>query len=573
MRSAKNRIMTDKLKKFSLLTFWGLGICWSLPAAAQQTGWGEKNKLEDAEIVVEKQRVNELPEATRNFEKFRIPPPEKKPREVNYRFTDYRLTTNSLNLPMRVLTIKQDDLAQLYGNYLKAGLGNYNTAYVKGYFHNKRDNQYAYGLDVSHIGSGRGPVDGRNSGVSNSSIDLTGESYTRDVTVGGNLTYGRDRYNFYGYSPSIEEVDLDSIKQTFNRIGAGIYFNNKLSKSQLVYQAGLGIKYFNNRFEAKESNITTNIGVGYKLSETAKFNVDANASFVGYKDAENFNRSYIRLRPAYESKSDLVNLSLGAVIGYTNDEVNNARKFNIYPSVRVGYELVDDQLQVFGGVEGDLQRTTLYDLTQENPYLNQNVAVADVNKILDFYGGLTGSLGNSVNFTARAAYQSYRNLYFFNNSATDSTKFDLVYDNGTTKVINFIGELTYTQSQNFRLGLKTEYNAYTTDLLVKPFHRPAFQTNVFGSYNLNDKFYFHTELYYISSTFGQVARLDTEGQSRLVLKETDNIADLNLKVDYRFSNKFSTFVMGNNILGNQYQRFVNYPNKGLLLMIGASYIF
>jgi hypothetical protein len=110
-------------------------------------------------------------------------------------------------------------------------------------------------------------------------------------------------------------------------------------------------------------------------------------------------------------------------------------------------------------------------------------------------------------------------------------------------------------------------------LLAKPFHRPAFQTNIFGSYNYNDKIYFHSELYYLSRTYGNVFRLNEEGLYQPILKETDNITDLNLKVDYRFSNKFSTFVMGNNILGNQYQRFVNYPNKGLQLIIGASYIF
>lgn len=573
MQSVKKLNMRYHLKKFSYVTICSLGVLGALPVAAQQTGWGEKNKLEDAEIVVEKNRVNELPEATRNFEKLRIPPPEKKPRQVNYRFADYRLTTNNLNLPLRVLTIKQEDLTQVNGNYVKAGLGNYSTAYLKGYFHNKRDNQYAYGADVSHVGSGTGPVDGRNSGLTNSEIKLNAETYTRDLTVGGNLYYNHDRYNFYGYNPAIENVDRDTIKQAFNRVGADLFFNNKNAKSELDFQGGLGFKYFTNRYGARESNVITNMGVGYSLDDKAQVKVDAKASFVGYKDSATINRSYFRLRPAYESVSDLVSLSLGAVIAYTGDEVNNARKFNFYPSVRIGYEVVDDQFQLFAGVEGDLKRVTLHDLTQENPFLNENVRVADENKILDFYGGLTGNLGSNLKFTARAGYQSFRNLYFYNASVLDSTRFDLVYDNGTTKVINFLGELTYNYSERFRLGFKTEINKYTTDLLAKPFHRPAFQTNVFGSYNYNDKIFFHTELYYLSRTYGQVFRRDKEGIYRPVLKETDNIADLNLKVDYRFSNKFSTFVMGNNLLGNQYQRFINYPNKGLQLIIGASYIF
>jgi outer membrane cobalamin receptor len=57
------------------------------------------------------------------------------------------------------------------------------------------------------------------------------------------------------------------------------------------------------------------------------------------------------------------------------------------------------------------------------------------------------------------------------------------------------------------------------------------------------------------------------------ISETDNIIDLNLKADYRFSDKFSTFVMLNNILNRKYERFTNYPNKGLNVIGGISYTF
>lgn len=268
-------------------------------------------------------------------------------------------------------------------------------------------------------------------------------------------------------------------------------------------------------------------------------------------------------------QADKLNITLGATMGYTNDTVKAARKFNVYPNLRLGYQLVDDKLQVFAGVTGDLERVTLNQLTQENPFLQRNVDVADINKVMDVYGGITGNITSKFKFTGRAAYQSYRNLYFFNNSPSDSAKFDVVYDNGTTKVINVFGDLSFSQSEQFRLGVKGDYNAYTTDELAKPFHRPSFQSTLYGSYNLYDKIFFHTELYYISSTFGQVTRINGDK----ILRETDTIIDLNFKVDYRFSNKFSTFVMANNILGNRYKRFVNYPNKGLQAILGISYIF
>ena len=127
--------MIKNIKSAGLVALLGLGFCWSLPAVAQQTGWEGNNKLEDAEIVVEKSRINELPEAIRNYEKFKIEPPEKKPQQVVYRFADYKISGLQLNLPIRVLTIKQDELTKLNGNYVKLGFVNYGTPYLKGYFH------------------------------------------------------------------------------------------------------------------------------------------------------------------------------------------------------------------------------------------------------------------------------------------------------------------------------------------------------------------------------------------------------------------------------------------------------
>ena len=547
----------------------GLTFTAAFVVVASTAGWAQRNtgKLEDAEIVVEKSRVNELPEASRNFEKFKVAPPEKKINPLSYKFTDYKLAQQDINLNMRVLTIKQEDQIPIPGNYLKLGYGNYGTPYFKGYFHNNRDNQYSYGADISHISSSKGPVE--NSGVSNTSINLNGESYADELTMGGKFTYSRDKYNFYGYSPHAEGIKEDSIKQLFNRIGVQGYLNNKTSESPLQYQAGIGVFLFRDNFAARESNVAINLGASYAISATSRFNVATEFSGISYQDSVKTNRGFFKLKPTYEVDGERLDYSLGVNIAYTNDKVNNARKMNIYPVLKVAYEVADDKLVLFGALTGDLQRTSLYQLTQENPFLNSNLQIADVNKALDVHAGLTGNVSKNLSFTARLSYLSYRNLYFFNNAVSDSSRFDLVYDPDNTNVLNFYGELVYNQAEKLRLGVRTEYNQYKTADLEKPFHRPAMQTTFFGSYNIYNKLFFNGELYYISNSYGRITRENNTA----VLKQTDTIVDLNLKADYRFTNKFSTFVMLNNILNKEYERFVNYPNKGLNVIGGISYSF
>ena len=561
--------MKNKLRIASLAIVLSVGYSYLNQTQAQ--GWGEGAKLEDAEVVVEKNRVIELPQAARNFEKFRIPPPETGDRNVRYRFSDYRLPSQDINLQMKVLTIKQDELTKLYGNYLKAGFGNYGTLYLKGYFHNKRSNTTNYGADVSHISSARGPVDKGNSAVSNSHIGVHGDRFMKGLTLGGRLNYDRDKYHFYGYAPNLEpKPEKDAIQQVFNRVSAEGTLHNQTSGAPFLYNSKLQATYLNDHFDMSEVNVALAMRSEYGLDEVSAFKVDADLSFLSNKDnAFSLNRNFVKVHPSYQRQFNAVKLTLGANIAYTGDTINDARKFNIYPMARVAIEPIKDNLQIYAGLGGDLERVTLFSLTQENPWLAPNARVADTNKSLELYGGFQANIANYVHLTGRVAYQNFRNLYFYNNSVTDSTKFALVYDDGITNVLNFYAEGSFNYSDELRIGLKADYNKYNTNKLEQPFHRPELMSSVFATYNFYDKILFNSELYYIGSSFGRITRPD----GSTVLRETDTIVDLNLKADYKFTNNFTTFVMANNIFGQKYERFVNYPSKSINLIGGISYSF
>ncbi|MCX2739184.1 hypothetical protein [Pontibacter anaerobius] len=564
--------MKNKLKLASLAIVLSVGYSYMNTAQAQNQGWSEGGKLQDAEVVVEKNRVIELPQAARNYEKFRINPPEIADRNVRYRFSDYRLPSQDVDLQMKVLTIKQDELTKLYGNYIKAGLGNYGSLYLKGYFHNKRSKDASFGANVSHVSSSRGPVDKDNSAVSQSDISLHGERYMQGLTVGGDLKYGREKHYFYGYEPMLEEsveVDRDTIKQVFNRIHAQGFFHNHNSQSPFLYKTNARFRYINDEYDMKESNFAVDFRSEYGIDEVSAFKVDADLSMLSHNDSADVSRGLFKLNAAYERQFNVVRLTLGAKVAYTGDEVNDARQMNVYPMVRVGLEPVKGNLLIYGGIGGDLERTTLYELTQENPYLAQNVQVADVNKGLEVYGGFQANIANYVHLNGRVAYQNFRNLYFYNNSAADPAKFELLYDDGVTNVFNIFGEASFNYSDEVRLGLKADYNSYNMASLEQPFHRPELMASVYGTYNFYDKILFNSELYYIGDSFGRITRPDGTTE----LRQTDAIVDLNLKADYKFTNNFTVFLMANNLFGKKYARFVNYPNKSINLIGGVTYSF
>ncbi|RSK25211.1 TonB-dependent receptor [Hymenobacter metallilatus] len=550
-----------------------------LTATAHGTdAWAQKTrgKIEDAEIEIVKERVNELPEATRNFEKVKIEAPAKSTEPVNYSFSDFRLPADKLNPSVRVLTIRQEELAPLTGNYLKAALGNYGTAYGRAYLHNTRSEAGSYGLDFKHLSSSRGAVDKQNSRQSQTSLGLNGETYQGPLVLGAKIDVGRERYNFYGYNRNVPQLPKeDSIKQVFKRAAIKVYARNRAKDAAFQYDFGLGFNYWSDFYNARESNVYATLRSGYTLGETSRVSVNGDVSFISHKDSLTVSRPFVQVTPAYELTLDRLALSVGATLGYTGDTIGNARQFNAYPAIRAAYTVTEDKFVAYAGLGGAIQRVTLYDLTTENPWLAPNVRVADTRRGPTLYFGFQATPARALEVNARVTLSNDRNLYFYNNSRRDSSKFDLVYDKKATQLVNVHGEIIYNAAEQFRLGFKADYNGYNVKTLAEAFHRPAFQSVLFGSYNFYDKLLVGGELYTYSSSYG-TGLLRPTGAGlpyRESVRPTDSVIDLNLRADYRIMENLSIFALGNNLIGRKYERFLNYPVKGINVLAGVTYDF
>ncbi len=563
-------------------------------ASAQPTRPKTTGKIEEAEIEIVKERVNQLPEATRNFDKIKLPAVPKAERKVTYSFPDFRLPTDRLNPSVKVLTIRSEEASPLTGNFVKAGIGNYGTFYGRGYFHSTRNTDHAYGLDIKHINSLNGPVDGKNSSVAQSSAHLMGELYRGTAAFGATLDFGRERYNFYGYEKAangtpVPTPEAKDIKQVFNRFAVKAYAHNRAPEQVLTYDAGIGYRYWSDSFSASESDVQLNAKVGYALGETSRVTVAADVSVISDKDVApsrvlvpdnapqvTRTRSFVQATPAYEFLNKNIAFSVGATLGYSSDTATNVSKAVIYPAVRLGYTIEPERFMVYAGLGGSLQRVTRYDLTTENPWLNRGLNVADTHRGPTIYAGFTSTPARGLELNARATYARDRNLYFYLNNAIDPTKFDLVYDQNATGVLNIHGELLYNANEKFRLGTRMDYNNYALKNLPEPFHRPDFQGSLFGTYNVFDKLILGLEGYFYSASYGISYRAaSTAGAARVpdFYRATDPIVDLNLRADYRITPKISIFAMGNNLANRQYQRFYSYPVKGINVIGGASYTF
>jgi hypothetical protein len=549
------------MKKYIVLA--ALAVIWAGNASAQVER-SEDGEIRDAEVIIEKNRNIELPEANRNFEKISIPVKQGTTQPQQYNYNPYKATLEPIMPKVRALVMKQDPLKKLYSNYIEAGLGNYGTTYLQGLYNSKREENYSYGVQLKHLASARGPVDGTNSGTSENLANIYGNYFSKHVIAGGSLGYQRDRYSFYGYDRSIEKPSKDSIMQVFQTFKVRATLENANKKSPFHYNTGIGYSIFTDRFDAREDEFSFDLNSKYSLKSGSAIILNADIALTERSDSAKQNRNFVAVRPAYVHQQDNFVVTAGANIAYENDSVANSNNIHIYPNINVDFGILPERVTAYAGVTGDMQKNTLRSFAQGNPFLAPDVKLLHTNKMLELYGGIKGNIANKVVYNTRLAFQNFRNMPFFINSLPDSSKFVITYDNGTTTVLNFLGEVSYQHAETFRIGLSSEFFNYNVSNLQKPWHRPAFKGGLITSYNLRNKIFFHNNIYYNSSIFA----LNPNTKEAVKL---DGILDWNFKVDYSFSERISAFVSLDNILSQKNPRYLYYPTRGRMIMLGATF--
>jgi hypothetical protein len=523
--------------------------------------YGQGNVDSEVIIVTSESKKIELPQANRNFEKVRIEEPKQNTVPQTYITENVMLNLPRLETKIKINSIKPPGQGMLYGNYVKAGFGNYTTPYLEGFFNSKRSDNLLYGAHVKHFSSANGPV--ANSGFSDNKADVYGRYFGDKFTLKGNLNYSRNRYNFYGYNKE-QPINKDSLKQVFNIFSVLAGIENQKKNSKLNYDFNFGYYHFMDHYKARESEFLVTGASRFKISDDKFITTTSMASVSSRTDSATIGRKFYQVKPAFNIIIDKLTPRTGINVAYTDDPGN---KFHVYPSVNADYVVMPNRITAFAGIDGEMQKNVLRTFINQNPYLKSNVELLHTNKTFELYAGTKGNIAGKLNYKARAAYLTYKNLYFFNNSVADTSKFDILYAKGPSAVVNLTGELSYELTQRFRISTVSNYYKYSISPdTLKPWHRPNFTSSVIATYNLRDKIFFNLDFYYISGLSGKNYKTNHE------IKLND-IVDLNFKVDYRVSKAFSTFLEFNNILGKKYQRYLYYPVKSINILAGLTYSF
>ncbi len=555
------------MKRGNFIGFIVMMLMWAsaVNVQAQQDDWEEDGEIQDAEVVIEKDRQITLPPASRSYEKVAPLPLEIDRSNQSYKFDriDYQTTAFTPNI--RVLTIKDQPLPKLYGNYLKAGIGNFGTSYLEGYFNNKRSDTYVIGAKIKSLASSRGPVDKDNSAASDLSLGFDGSYFTEGVIFNGKAEYERIKRFFYGYTPG-SEVDRDTLKQVFNKVLISLGLEDSNKNQDLDYSLQGYYISLEDRFDSSEDEGSFNFAGSYQFNDKVKFAVISDLYLTKYSHfGSSINRNLFRLTPTVITNLDVFKVELGINLVYENDTIANADKVHISPVAKASYN-VTDNLVFYAGLTGDVNYRSWRSYTKENPWLAPGVALSHNIKKIALNAGIKGELWDDINFNTGFDIGAYDNLAFFANNAQDSTKFDILYDRDNPAIIHFFAELGYSKAQRFIINLKGEWFGYDTEEVAEAWGRPTYSIGVSGAYNLYQKFILGGGI----TAMGGIKGLNQQSGT---VRSLDSMFDVNIKVDYLFSPRFSAFLIGKNMVSQNYERYLNYPAKSISVIGGITYSF
>jgi outer membrane cobalamin receptor len=118
------------------------------------------------------------------------------------------------------------------------------------------------------------------------------------------------------------------------------------------------------------------------------------------------------------------------------------------------------------------------------------------------------------------------------------------------------------------MAIRADYFNYNTKTLEEAWHRPTFKLTGTFRYNVYEKIVFGSNIYFISGMRAKSYTSTTEEVLTL-----SGIIDLNLSVQYLFSDRLGAFLRFDNILGKNYERYYRYPSRGIQIIGGVSINF
>ena len=491
--------------------------------------------------------------------------------DFNYKISPKPYSAEYSIRPIKAAKLLDDPLTELYGTYLKMGFGNYLTPLAELSINKKRSKEYSLGAYARHISSNY-KVKLENdekvfAGYGNDEFSLYGKRIWDNSILSGSAGMDNRSVYYYGYNTILVDtlLEKEAIKQNFLKVNARIrYRSSYVDSKHLNYNIQVKYNYFADKFNYTENNVFTS-GEFSLLRENILFGTDFSYNYIDETgDLTARKSNIIGLSPWLKKKTTEWKLKAGVDAIFEN--IDNKTATHLYPDALLQIAIVDNLLNAYFGISGNLEVNNFQKIAWENPWVKSGVQVRNTNHKLNMYGGLNGNINSSLSYKLRASYKLVNDMYFYVNDTLDDlgNQFYTEYDD--VQLSTIYGEILAQPIDNLSLFISGNYYKYAMTDQNRPWHKPAWDLIVSTRYNLREKILVNADI--IGSGKRYVKTYDSSGANELTL---DGIVDINLGIEYRYTKILSVFLRFYNLTSSRYQKWNQYPGQGFMVMGGITY--
>jgi hypothetical protein len=478
--------------------------------------------------------------------------------------------------PIKSAKMVGTPLDKLYNSYLKLGLGNYVTPLAEYSINNLRSKEYAVGAYVFHKSSYTGlKLDNGDkvpAGYGKNDISVYGKKFYKDVSLTADVGANTYRVRHYGYNidnfpdDSLPDLEVRDIKQSFFRIYAQTsVYSTKADSNAFKYLLSLRGEYFRDFFKNKQPGVNFNTSLKYHIGSFG-IGLDGNIGYYAHKDTSGTSKmTLLELRPVVTKHKEEWSVELGGRFFY--DNYADEKQAYIFPEASIRFQVIGKALVTYFGVTGFIENNSYENIAWDNPYVVPGIMPKNTIHRFVGYGGLDGRLSKNSSYRLGAHFEARENVIFYINDTLTrlENQFVILYDDAD--LIKYFGEFYWTPLPYLSFLLKSNIYSYKMTGEDKPWHKPSFDILFNTKYNFKEKIYAEIDFITLGKRYAKNFAVPEEP---ILL---DPVFDLNLKLEYKYSNVLTGFLHFYNLLSQKYYLWNQYPSQRINILLGVTYKF
>ncbi|MCP4458028.1 MAG: hypothetical protein GY816_08395 [Cytophagales bacterium] len=536
------------------------------------SGWLAKaqdpvGEVSSEEIIIEKNKEIVLPRADKLFSPIGAHDIEKDSIRLTFDLLSpqFNISPFETKLIPYSYSVKSDKLA--YQNFFKAGVGSYGSLLLSAYA-GQETKKISWGTFLHHESFGTGSIRGKQSASGSSYIDVFATFQNPNWAFTPAVGWQSDGFRFYGYDDGDDRITTDKSSVDRIRIGGTLEeinaddWNLSITPTFRTTTQNTG----DNAPASSERYFDFLADASHTFDSTLSAGVDLRLGAISFDGEATINRDFVKINPWVGVKRSKLFIRAGVELATTNDTIVTGTKSFFYPDISIEWSGLQGWT-VYGDLSGELKPVTFSSISRENLFMDDSLVMAHENVKSRIGGGIRGAITSKLFLNSGINLSNVENMSFFMPSTNDTARFILAVEPESVTILNWYGNFNFQSTANTYLNLRADFYSYgSLETYSEAWYKSEFKLSVDWFQRYSEKISSQVRL----TTLGGIK---APSPITFVTQTLDPIFDLSLEGTYQINEQAEAFLQIQNLFGKEYERFLNYPNRGVAFKIGGLYRF